>query len=81
MRPIVDKAPVKGGAWEILGKLLVAVCACVRIGDKALQNGDKVAAYRAYDDAYDAWQKVAGRIGPSGRGFCICIQSLLNFFG
>ena len=55
MRPIVDKAVVKGDVREVLEKLLAGVNAQIQIGDMAMDNGDMAAAYKAYDDAYEAY--------------------------
>lgn len=55
MQPIVDKAVVEGDVREVLEKLLAGVNAQIQIGDTAMDNGNMPAAYKAYDDAYEAY--------------------------
>ena len=62
MQPIVDKAVIDGDVWQVLEKILSSVGALIHIGNQALQRGDKAAAYRAYDDAYEAYAMFWGLV-------------------
>lgn len=55
MQPIVDKAVVTGDVWSILERMLTGVVAQMKIASNAQKCGDKVAAYAAYNQAYEQY--------------------------